>query len=76
MVVLKEFVIGTKEILKAIKAGKIESVMMAANCPDFLAEKIKSTGTQIEDFSGDQQQLGNRVGKPFPIAMAGRLKKQ
>ena len=71
MVVLKEFVIGAKEIVKAIKAGKIESVLIASNCPDFLAEKIKNEGARIEDFSGDQQQLGNKVGKPFPVAMVG-----
>ena len=41
MVATKEFVIGTREIIKSVKEGKIGSVMIAKNCPDFLKKKIE-----------------------------------
>jgi len=67
-----EYVIGIKDIIKNVKAGKIKKVLVAKNCPTFLLEKLKSAGSvEIETFDGDQVQLATKLGKPFPIAMYG-----
>ena len=71
MVVTSEFVIGTREIIKNIKSGKVKSVIAASNCPDFIKEKVKKAGMQVQEFKGNQIQLGTKLGKPFPIAVAG-----
>ena len=67
----KKSVIGTREILKAIKAGRVKMVIVAKNCPEALTKKIPSEGIDVKMFNGDQANLGTRLGKPFPIAMAG-----
>jgi large subunit ribosomal protein L30e len=67
-----ESIIGTREIIKHINAGKIKKVLVAKNCPEELVKKIQDTGNvEIEVFNGDQSQLGTKLGKPFPIAMVG-----
>ena len=67
----KQGIVGTREIAKSIKAGKIKRVIIATNCPDFIIEKMKSSGVEIQIFSGDQKNLGTRLGKPFPVAIVG-----
>ena len=68
-------VIGTKEVIKAAKAGKVKLIIAASNCPQFLKDKV--TGSEIggkvemKQFSGDQAGLGTRLGKPFPVAVVG-----
>ena len=61
-------IIGVREIVKDISDGKIKTVIIAKNCPEFLREKIK---VEYDIFDGDQQQLGTKLGKPFPVAMVG-----
>jgi len=68
----KKGIIGAKEIIKAIKAGNVKLVIVASNCPDFLINKIEQAGSvQIKQFSGNQKELGTRLGKPFIISMVG-----
>jgi ribosomal protein L30E len=61
--------IGFKEIQKGIKTGKVKKVVVARNCPKALTSKLGNV--TIEVFEGDQNQLGTKLGKPFPVAMAG-----
>ena len=65
----EEITLGFREIVKAIKAGKVKKVVVAKNCPKGMVEKLGNV--QIEIFEGDQTQLGTKLGKPFPVAMAG-----
>ena len=67
----KKGVVGAREIAKAAKEGKIRHIIIASNCPDFLVARLEGTGARIERFDGDEQQLATKLGKPFPIAMAG-----
>ena len=67
----KEFVIGTREIVKALESGKVKSVVVTSNCPDFLIAKVERKNIVVERFAEDEKQLGTRLGKPFPIAMVG-----
>ena len=68
----KSGIIGAREIVKHIKNGKIKQVVVASNCPDFLIARLKEFGgLAIEKFDGDEAQFGTKLGKPFPVAMAG-----
>ncbi|MCX6819039.1 MAG: ribosomal L7Ae/L30e/S12e/Gadd45 family protein [Candidatus Aenigmarchaeota archaeon] len=64
-------VIGPREIAKNIKKGAVKKIVVANNCPEYLLDKIKKFKVKIVTFDGDQQQLGTRLGKPFPVTMAG-----
>ena len=66
---MTEVIIGTREILKAISSGKIKRVLIAKNCPPELRDKIPKE--LAESFEGNEKQLGTKLGKPFPVAMAG-----
>lgn len=67
----KRGIVGTKEIVKAAKSGAVTHIVVASNCPDFLIERLSGLEARIERFDGDQSQLGTKLGKPFPVAMAG-----
>ena len=64
-------IIGPKEIAKNIKEGRVKKVIVAKNCPEQLIKEIESLNAVIITFEGDQQQLGTKLGKPFPVTMAG-----
>lgn len=68
-------VIGTNEVVKGIKAGRVGRVVVASNCPQFLIERVEAAGkVVVEMFAGDQKELAVRLGKPFPIAVSGFAK--
>ncbi|MBI2583702.1 MAG: ribosomal L7Ae/L30e/S12e/Gadd45 family protein [Candidatus Aenigmarchaeota archaeon] len=67
-----EFMIGAREIAKALKNGVIEKVFVASNCPDNLLSHV--SGAEVIKFTGDQRELAARLGKPFPVAMAAMKK--
>ena len=67
-----EFMIGAREIAKAVKQGLVKKVFIASNCPSTLLEKISDAN--VIRFSGDQSELAARLGKSFPVAMAGLVK--
>ena len=66
---MDDVTIGFREIMKGIKSGKIKKVVVAKNCPKNLVDSLGNV--RIEVFDGDQAQLATKLGKPFPIAMAG-----
>jgi len=71
----KKTVIGTKEVLKSIRNGKIEKIFLASNCPEEIQKDIKHyaqlSNIEIVKFDGTGKQLGVFCGKPFPIAVLG-----
>lgn len=68
----KDYIIGSRQIIEAIKNGKVNLVIAADNCPAKLIENArKADKIDIKIFEGDEQQLGTKLGKPFPIAMIG-----
>ncbi len=67
----KKGIVGTREIAKAAKAGKVKHVIVASNCPEFLLPRLAGLNVKIERFDGDQTMLGTKLGKPFPVAMVG-----
>ncbi|GEM_PF-5629965 len=69
-----QFVIGPREIKKAIKEGTVVGVLAAKNCPPYLIDSIKMEGVDVKMFSGDQKELGTHIGKPFAVAIVGQKK--
>ncbi len=67
----KKGMIGTREIARAVKAGKVKRVIAAKNCPQQLLDKVKHESVATEIFDGDEKQLGTKLGKPFSVAMVG-----
>lgn len=65
-------IIGTKEILKAGK--NLEKIIIAKNCPNEIREKLTTLNVKIEEFNGDEKELGIKIGKPFPVAAVGYIK--
>lgn len=63
-------IIGTREIAKAVKIGKVKRIIVAKNCPEDLIKKIDD-GIFMQMFDGNQKELGTKLGKPFPVAMVG-----
>lgn len=64
----KKAVIGAREIIKGINSGKIKEVIVASNCPEKLYASI---GVTVKKFEGDEKDMATKLGKPFPVAMAG-----
>ncbi len=64
----KKATIGVREIIKGINSGKIKEVIVASNCPEKL---YASMGVVVKKFEGDEKDLATKLGKPFPVAMAG-----
>ncbi|MFH0949199.1 MAG: ribosomal L7Ae/L30e/S12e/Gadd45 family protein [Candidatus Aenigmatarchaeota archaeon] len=67
----KSYTIGIKEVMVAIKSGSVKNVIVASNCPRFLLDRIEKAGAEIEVFAGDQQELGTKLGRPFPVVVIG-----
>jgi len=63
--------IGTRQIIKNAKAGKVKRVIVAKNCPDFLLSQLRNLNVVIDQFDGDESQLATKLGKPFHVAMVG-----
>ena len=66
-----KFIIGFRQVKKALKNGLLERVLVAGNAPSFIKNEFKDA----EKFKGDSIKLGTYVGKPFPVAVVGVTKK-
>ncbi len=73
-----KLVIGTKEVLKNLKRGKIVTVYYTTNCPDLVKKQAKYyselAGVKIEQLEGNSQQLGELCGRPYKTVMVGIAK--
>lgn len=71
----KKITIGSREVLKKLKLGKLKLIVIASNCPENIKNEIeyysKLSNTRVEIFDGTGRDLGVFCGKPFPIAVIG-----
>lgn len=69
------FVMGTNSVMKAMKNGKLNSVVYATNCPASTMEDLNHYsavgGVEIKQFDGNSLQMGEFCGKPFNIVLFG-----
>jgi large subunit ribosomal protein L30e len=68
-------ILGSKQVLKAIKANNVKTIVIASNCPDDMKEKLnhycKISNIEIEEDSRTGKELGIGCGKPFGVAVIG-----
>ena len=68
-------VIGKESVMKAVKTGKVTTVMCPVNCPAGLLKEFeyygKVSGLKLEKFEGNSADLGQLCGKPFNIVILG-----
>ncbi|WP_290597095.1 MULTISPECIES: 50S ribosomal protein L30e [unclassified Archaeoglobus] len=60
--------LGSKSTLKALQKGEAKAVVVAANCPEDVLEKIKSYDVKVLTYNGTNMELGAFCGKPFSVA--------
>jgi large subunit ribosomal protein L30e len=70
---LPNVIIGSRQVTRALKTGKLKLVILAANCPVDISRDIsyyaKLAKTPVERFKGDARELGMICGKPFLVAV-------
>lgn len=60
--------IGSNETVKAVNDGSAKIVILASNCPDGVADAVKSAGVATFVYHEPNVELGTICGKPYPIA--------
>jgi len=60
--------LGSKRTLKALRNGEARLVVVAANCPKEVKERIESFNVPVVTFNGTNMELGAVCGKPFSVA--------
>ncbi len=69
----KRLLIGTRGVLRAVRNGKVESVIYAKNAPRGTVEDISHysgiSGFTAQEYPGNSLQLGELCGKPFSILL-------
>lgn len=72
--------IGSRQVMKAMKIRKPELVVLASNCMESVKKDIHHyaniSGTRVENFSGTAKQLGVLCGKPYSIASLAVVQKK
>lgn len=77
---LKEgkLILGTKQTIKSIRAGKVSKVFLASNCPEVIAEDIEHycaiTEVPVEKITIDCAELGSACKKPFYVSVVAIAK--
>ena len=69
----KKMVIGTKETLGLLKAGRLDRVLLASNTPAATRKTIyhysSLAGVKCEELPMQNDELGNACKKPFAISV-------
>ena len=65
-------ILGSDKTTQALKLGKGELIIVAANCPKDIKEDIdiysKLSNIPVFTFEGSSVELGSVCGKPFTVA--------
>ncbi|ADB58041.1 50S ribosomal protein L30e [Archaeoglobus profundus] len=61
---------GSKRTIKALKRGEAKLVIVSANCPKDIREKIEKykKNVPVLVYPGTNMELGAACGKPFSVA--------
>lgn len=62
--------LGSKRTIKALKRGEAKLVIVSANCPKKIREKIEKYkgNVPVLIYPGSNMELGAICGKPFSVA--------
>ncbi len=68
-------IVGSREVLKNLRRGKVEAVFITSNCPKHLESRARYysrlSEVKIVEFGGNSMQLGEVCGRPYKTLMAG-----
>jgi len=68
-------IIGTNQVMKNLKLGKLKQVYLASNCPGNTKEDIKHyaklNNVKVNELKENNEQLGVVCRKPFSISVLG-----
>lgn len=74
----KKIVIGTKEVLKNLKLGKLAKVYLTANAPESVKESVNRYAglgkVEIVQLKYANDELGVLCKKPYGISILGFIK--
>jgi len=74
----KRLVIGTEQVQKLVRQGKLAKVYLSANCPPRLKEDLarycELSGIQCQELAVSNEELGVWCKRPFAISVLGVLK--
>jgi large subunit ribosomal protein L30e len=74
----KKDVIGTDNVMKNLKVGKLSKVYLTSNCPEGVKEDVKHyaglSKTEVVQLSQPNDELGVVCKKLFAISMMGLRK--
>lgn len=68
-------VIGQNSVIRSLKKGVLERVLVAKNCPEIIKERVKYysklLGITIEELRWNNEELGSACKKPFTVNIVG-----
>jgi large subunit ribosomal protein L30e len=74
----EKLLIGTNEVLKSLRTGKIQKVMLSSNCKAETIDDLKHykelSDFEIETLEVPNDELGLVCKKPFSVSVIGILK--
>ena len=66
-------IIGTKEVIKGLKLGKVSKVYITVNCPDDVKESVKKyaemSKAEVVELKQPNDELGTVCKKPYSISI-------
>ena len=66
-----DVVVGANRTIDVATNGDAKMVVVSANCPAYIREKIEETDLPVLKYTGSSMDLGTVCGKPYTItAMA------
>ncbi|MFH8080427.1 MAG: 50S ribosomal protein L30e [Candidatus Aenigmatarchaeota archaeon] len=69
----KQVILGYNRVMKNLKSGKIDMVVIANNLPEDKKQEIlhnaKIAKVEVKEFEGDNVNLGLVCGKPFSVSI-------
>ncbi len=71
----EKVVMGSRSVIKSVKNGKAASVIYASNLPKTVLRDLNRylniSKMELKEFEGNSAELGELLGKPFPVLMLG-----
>lgn len=74
----KKLVVGTNQVLKQLRLGKLQAVFISSNCPESVKREIanycKLSGCNVEQLKVPNDELGVLCKKQFSVSVLGLMK--
>ena len=70
-----KIMIGTNNVMKNLKLGRLKQIYLASNCPEYTKEDIKHysklNNVKVNELKENNEELGIMCKKPFSISVIG-----